>query len=352
MLEIDGAYGEGGGQILRSALTLAMIKMCSVRFINIRANRTKAGLRPQHLTAVRAAAALCGAEVEGDVLDSQTLTFVPQHSTQAGNYIFDVNAASHSGSAGSVALILQTVLLPLALASGPSEVELLGGTAVPMSPPVVYLDRVYLPTLFEMGIRAKLTQRLWGFFPEGGGEVEVEVRGDSTLRSCDLTDRGALLRVEGLAFAAKLPSHIPQRMTNRARAILRDAGVESRIIPEHVPSPGVGTGLFLIAHYERARAGFLSLGRRGLSSEEVADIACRELMEYHRTGAACDPHLADQLVLPFILAAGTSRATLSRVTRHLLTNVWVAQQFGFAGISVQGEVGEPGILEIIGGSYS
>jgi RNA 3'-terminal phosphate cyclase (ATP) len=351
MLEIDGAYGEGGGQILRSSLTLAIVTGQPVRIVNIRANRSKPGLRPQHLTAVRAGAAVCDAEIEGDTLGSETLTFAPQHPAQAGQYLFDVNNASPGGSAGAVALILQTVLIPLALAAGPSEVRLLGGTAVPMSPPVIYLDRVYLPTLFEMGLRAKLTHRLWGFIQGGGGEVEVHIRGDNRLQGHDLSERGSLIRVEGLAFAAKLPSHIPQRMTNRARALLNEAGIENRIIPEHVPSPGLGTGLFLVALYEDAQAGFLSLGRRGLSSEEVAEIGCRALMEHHRTGAACDPYLADQLVIPFVLAAGECRATISRVTRHLLTNVWVVRQFGFDGVAIEGEVGEPGVLLVKGAGH-
>jgi RNA 3'-terminal phosphate cyclase (ATP) len=351
MLEIDGAYGEGGGQILRSSLTLAMVTGQPVQLTDIRANRSNPGLRPQHLTAVRAAAALCDAEVEGQTLGSEMLTFVPQHPAQPGTYLFDVNDASPSGSAGAVALILQTVLLPLALASGPSEVSLLGGTAVPMSPPVMYIDRIYLPTLFEMGLRAKLLHRLWGFVQGGGGEVEVQVKGEARLHGYDLSERGSLIRVEGLAFAAKLPSHIPQRMTNRARALLNDAGIENRIVPEHVPSPGLGTGLFLTALYEHTQAGFLSLGRRGLSSEDVAEIGCRALMEHHRTGAACDPYLADQLVLPFVLAAGDSRATVSRVTRHLLTNVWVARQFGFEDVVVEGDLGDPGVVYVKGAGY-
>lgn len=352
MLEIDGAYGEGGGQILRSSLTLAIVTGQPVRLVNIRANRSKPGLRPQHLTAVRAAAAVCDAETDGDALGSETLTFAPQRVAQAGNYLFDVDDASPTGSAGAVSLVLQTILLPLALASSRSEVRLLGGTAVPMSPPAIYLERVYLPTLFELGIRAKLAHRLWGFIQGGGGEVTVEIRGSSRPRAYDMTDRGSLIRVDGLAFAARLPSHIPQRMTNRVRARLNDAGIENRIIPEHVPSPGLGTGLFLVAEYENAQAGFLSLGRRGLSSEEVAEIGYQAFLEHHRTGAACDPYLADQLVLPFLLAAGESRGTTSRVTRHLLTSVWVARQFGFDGLQVEGELGEPGVLLVKGVGYS
>ncbi|MGC9520645.1 MAG: RNA 3'-terminal phosphate cyclase [Anaerolineae bacterium] len=346
MLEIDGAYGEGGGQILRSTLTLSIVTGKAVRLFDIRANRSKPGLRPQHLTAVRAAAEICEARLRGDEPDSQSLTFEPQVAARSGTYLFDVTDAATGGSAGATTLVLQTILLPLALAPGASEVNLIGGTTVPWSPPAIYLEKVYLPTLFEMGVRAKLDHRIWGYYPRGGGEMVTEIRGDTHLRGYDLTDRGSLLRVEGLAFASGLPSHIPQRMVNRARSILSDAGLETHLRPEHVPSPGVGTGLFLCARYERAQAGFLSLGRRGLPSEEVAEIGCQALLEHHRSGAAADPYLGDQLVLPFVLADGSSQATLSRVTRHLLTNVWVARQFGFEGVTVEGEIGDPGRLQV------
>lgn len=342
---IDGSHGEGGGQILRSALTLAAITGDTVCLERIRANRSKPGLRPQHLTAVRAVAIICNAQLEGAELDSQTLTFAPQTPTQAGDYVFDVNDVTSSGSAGAMTLVLQTLLLPLALADGPSRLILRGGTAVPMSPPTPYIEHVYLPTLFKTGVHARLAHRLWGFYPQGGGELEVEIVGRATLRPLDLTERGAPERVDGLACVAKLPSHIPQRMSDRARALLTQAGLSRvSIEPQHVTSPGTGAGLFLTAHYTRSRAGFSALGRRGLPSEEVAELACRELLDHHRSGMAVDPHLGDQLVLPFVLAHGTSRAAVARVTQHLLTNVWVAAHFDLPPARVTGEEGQPGTL--------
>ena len=344
---IDGSHGEGGGQILRSALTLAAITGDTVCLENIRANRSKPGLRPQHLTAVRAAAAICNAQLTGAELNSQTLTFAPQTPTQAGNYFFDVNDVASSGSAGAMPLVLQTILLPLALADGPSRLILRGGTAVPMSPPAPYLEHVYLPTLFEMGVQARMAHRLWGFYPQGGGELDVEIAGHATLRPLDLTERGTPERVDGAACVAKLPSHIPQRMSDRARALLSQAGLPRvSIEPQHITSPGTGAGLFLTAHYAQSRAGFSALGRRGLPSEEVAELACRALLDHHRTGAAVDPHLGDQLVLPFVLAQGVSRAAVSRVTQHLLTNVWVAVHFDLPAARVTGEEGQPGTLSV------
>jgi RNA 3'-terminal phosphate cyclase (ATP) len=351
MLTIDGSYGEGGGQILRSTLTLSAMTQKPVRLVNIRAGRSKPGLRPQHLTAVRAAAAICDATLQGDYLDSQTLTFTPRAAPRAGAYTFDVADAARGGSAGSVMLIVQTVLLPLALASGDSQLRLKGGTHVPWSPSALYVQHVYLPTLAKLGVTATLDVLRWGFYPRGGGEVTVSIMGDTSLNPWCCTARGALEAVEGIAYAANLPSHIPQRMSDRARSLLKtecdspDAEVSVHITPRHVPSPGPGAGLFLLARYEHIVAGFTALGRRGLPSEEVAEMAVEELVAHHR-GGGVDAHLGDQLVLPLVLSGGPACVAISEVTRHLLTNVWVALQFELAPVQVQGEEGQPGFLII------
>ncbi|MDF1512332.1 MAG: RNA 3'-terminal phosphate cyclase [Anaerolineae bacterium] len=344
MLVLNGAYGEGGGQILRSALTLSMLTGEAFRLENIRANRSKPGLRIQHLTALHAAANLVNAIVDGDKLGSEVLEFAPQRLIRSGTYQFDMESAASMPSAGSVTLVLQTLLLPLALAPGTSTLTLRGGTTVPMSPPALYIEKIYLPVLFGMGMRVKFIQKLWGFNPGGGGEISVTIKGRDTLHGLELVERGELVRVEGLAYASKLPSHIPQRMTNRARSILKAWGFQTQISPEHVPSSGLGTGLFLCARYQRVVAGFNTLGRKRLPSEEVAEMTCRDLLAHHRTGAVVDPYLADQLVLPFAVAQGESCASVSRVTQHLLTNVWVTQAFGINHVSVQGDEGEPGML--------
>ena len=179
--------------------------------------------------------------------------------------------------------------------------------------------------------------------PQGAGELELEIAGHATLRPLDLSERGALRSVDGVAFVSKLPSHIPQRMSDRARSLLRQAGLPRvQIEPQHVTSKDTGAGIFLLAQYEGARAGFDALGRRGLPSEQVAELACGDLLTHHRTGAAVGPHLADQLLLPFALAGGESRMSVSRVTPHLLTNAWVIQQFGLASVAVAGQEGASG----------
>ncbi len=346
MLTIDGSYGEGGGQILRSTLTLSAITHKPVRLVNIRAGRSKPGLRPQHLTAVRAAGAICDAELEGARLDSQTLTFVPRTAPRSGEYTFDVVDAARGGSAGSVMLILQTVLLPLALAPGDSRLILKGGTNVLWSPSALYVQHVYLPILAKLGVTASLDILRWGFYPRGGGEVTVSIRGNTSLNPWHCTERGALEAIEGIAYAANLPSHIPQRMSDRARALLKRKisdlensrdGVTVHITPRHVSSIGPGAGLFLLARYANVRAGFTALGRRGLPSEKVAEIGVQDLLAHYH-GWGVDAHLGDQLVLPLVLSRGPARIAISEITRHLLTNVWVALKFELVPVNVMADI--------------
>ncbi len=334
--------------MLRTSLTLSVITGRPMRIERIRAGREEPGLRPQHLTAVQAAAAICGARVEGAEPGSQALTFAPGGPARPGHYTFDVTQAAHTGSAGSVGLVLQTVLLPLAFAGGESHLTLRGGTHVPWSPSVFYLEHVFLPQLASMGVQAGLELKQWGFYPAGGGEIEVRIVGRAgPLRPVTLTARGPLRRVLGIAAVMNLPAHIPQRMADRARSVLTGAGLPGQLValePRRLHGAGPGAGLFLCAIYESARAGFTAYGRKGLPAERVAEEACQELLLYHQSGAPADPHLADQLVLPAALAAGESRVYTARVSQHLLTNVWVVQNFLRREVTVEGEPGAPGIL--------
>lgn len=334
MVVIDGSYGEGGGQVLRTTLTLAILTGQPVRIEHIRAGRRKPGLQPQHLTAVRAAAAVCGAHLNGDVLGSQVLTFVPGGPPCPGEYTFDVAKVAQRGSAGSVSLVLQTVLLPLALADGESRLTLRGGTHVPWSPPVSYLEHVFLPLLAQMGVRTQVELVRWGFYPAGGGEVRIWIGGRAgSLRPIALTRHGALERVWGTAAVMNLPAHIPQRMAARAHNVLAEAGLQAQVEPRRLRGVGPGAGIFLFAEYapspygEAVTAGSTAYGRKGLPAERVAESACEDLLAHHRSDAPSDSHLADQLVLPMALAKGESRLVASQVSQHLLTNVWVVRQF-------------------------
>lgn len=375
MLQIDGSYGEGGGQILRTALALSCVTHRPFTLVNIRKGRPNPGLQPQHLTCVRAGQAISGATVEGGTLGSTTLTFAPGP-VRPGDYRFDV--AETKGSAGSVTLVLQTLLLPLALASfrgkhsplppggggerpalsmvegvggeSTSQITVLGGTHVPWSPPAYYLQEVFLPLLTRLGIRVTLEIRRWGWYPQGGGEVAARIQPATTIAPLTWEQGGGMKRIFGVSAAANLPRSIAERQRDRAQAVLRGKGLEAQIAIEEAPSPGKGTILFLAAERKQGLGGASALGALGKRAETVAEEACAELLAYLATDAALDPHLADQILPWLALATGTSRVTTSRVTRHLLTNAWVTRQFLPAEIVIEGEEGAPGRITIRAGS--
>jgi len=332
-IQIDGSHGEGGGQILRSALSLSALLGRPVRLEKIRARRKQPGLRPQHLVAVRALARLCDASLEGDALDSRALTFVPRQPPQAGHYQFDVADAAPGGSAGSVGLILQAVLLPLALANGNSTVLLAGGTHVAWSPPIHYLQQVYLPTLAQLGVRATLELKRWGWYPRGGGQIVCHIEGlgaaatDQPLHPLHLDKRGGLRRISGVSATSNLPTHIAQRQRDQAIKLLRSHGFVPEIEIVDAPSPGPGTCVFLLAEFKKAVAGFTGYGRLRKPAEQVAEEAARAFLAYQRSGGALDRYLADQVILPLALAAGDSAFTTDRVTEHLRTSAWLVMQF-------------------------
>jgi RNA 3'-terminal phosphate cyclase (ATP) len=333
---IDGAHGEGEGQILRTALTLSALTGRPFRIERIRAFRRNPGLAAQHLTAVRSTAALCHAQLRGDTLGSSFLEFIPAAPAAAGDYVFDVNLAREGGSAGAVMLVLQTVLLPLAFATGDSRIDLRGGTHMAWSPPFDYVRYVWLPALARLGIEASVELAAWGWYPVGKGEVHTHIQGLGTrsvkLQPLELEERGPLLRIIGRAVAANLPAHIPQRMADCARSLLLELGADLRIEPLRVRAACPGAGLFLTAEYANLNCGFSALGEVGKPSEQVAEEAAGALLAHHASGAALDRHLGDQILLPLCFAGGTSHFSVEEITRHLETNAWVIEQFGIARV--------------------
>jgi RNA 3'-terminal phosphate cyclase (ATP) len=264
-----------------------------------------------------------------------TLEFIPGGSAQAGRYTFDVTEAREGGSAGTVSLVLQTILLPLALATGESEVILRGGTHVAFSPSFTYVEQVYLPMLNRMGVQAEAKLNAWGWYPRGGGEVELRVSGRSKLSGINLLERGNLRQVRGLAVVTELPSHIPQRMASRAENLLHETELRATVQPLRARGVGPGAGLFLTAEYDNSLAGSGALGRVGLPAEKVAQMACEELLDFHKTGAPVDVHLADQLLLPAALASEASQYRVAEISTHLTTNAWVIyEQFRLARVTV------------------
>ena len=347
---LDGSYGEGGGQIVRTALGLSALTGRPLRIEHIRAGRSKPGLRPQHLAVVRAMARICDAHLRGDQVGSRSLSFEPGASPKAGEYIFDIPKMAGTASAGSVTLLFQALFPPLALAKGVSTLRLAGGTHVRWSPPFHYLAEVYLRAMERVGFRAHLELDQWGWYPRGGGQMVAVVEGlgpnPTSLSPLRLCDRGRLTEVWGISAASNLPDHIRQRQRDRAQARLRARHIKANIELVDAPSPGPGTALFLLAEYEHLSAGFTGYGRIRYPAEKVADDAVQAFEDHRRSRAALDPHLADQVLLPLALVPGPSAYTTSRVTRHLLTNRWVIQHFIEREIRVEGQEGSHGQVTI------
>lgn len=343
-VEIDGSYGEGGGQILRTALSLSALTGKPFGMTGIRAARSKPGLMPQHLAGVLAMADVCNANVDGGKIASTEISFEPGGPAQPGDYNVDVAEVAHGGSAGSVTLLLQSLLVPLALAPGPSKLSLQGGTHVAWSPSFDFIVEVLLPVLSRMGVSATASLVSWGFFPKGGGRISVEIQPCEQLLPLTLTERGELKLIHGRAVVCNLKSHIAVRMINRARNLLSTMEAPVKIDPERVKGKSAGAVLFLRAEYENITVGFTALGEPRKPSDKVAEEACAELTAHDENGAPCTPHLADQLLLPAALAGGRSEIRTSRITQHLMTNAHVIGQFLTARIEIDGAEGKPGVI--------
>jgi len=330
-------------------LSLSAITGRPVRIEKLRANRKKPGLAAQHLTSVRAAAMLCDAEAKGAELGSQTLQFIPRKPVRAGDYSLDVAHAREGGSAGAVMLVLQTLLPPLALATGVSNVMLRGGTHVDMSPSYDYVHDVWLPTLARMGVRAELFLVRSGWYPVGRGEVRLRIEGSGELLPLRQEHRGPLRAVTGRALVANLPAHICERMAAHARDLLEQAGMAAEIEAVVMKAACPGAGLYLTAHYENSLAGFGVQGKRGKPAEQVAEEACFALLHHYRSGATLEQHLADQLILPAALCRGESVFGVERISPHLVTNAWVVERFGLARIDIAPAADGTGFVKILAG---
>lgn len=340
MIEIDGAMGEGGGQVLRTSLSLSLICGEPVQINNIRARRPKPGLRAQHLTSVSAIKALGQAKVEGDTIGSTALTFRPGR-IQPGHYAFDI------GTAGSTSLVLQTIFLPLSLANAPSEVHLSGGTHVPWSPSFHYLDQHWLSLMRAIGFDAELSLEKAGYYPGGGGKIDLKIQPAHALKPLHLLSRGDLRRIQGISAVSNLSLSIADRQRRQSLARLSGLGLPAEIKIVELPSFGKGTLLHLLAEFEHSQACYFALGARGKPAEEVADDAVDSLLAFLKTDGAIDEHLADQLLLPLALASDPSQLRISKVTQHLLTNAQVIQIYQIAKISIDGKLGEPGLVCVI-----
>lgn len=325
MITIDGSQGEGGGQILRSSLALALCTGQSFTLHHIRAGRRKPGLMRQHLTCVQAAQAVGRAQVEGAELNSQTLVFHPG-AVQPGEYAFSV------GTAGSCTLVLQTVWPALLLAGAPSRLRLSGGTHNPMAPPFQFLLRSHAPLLQRLGADATLTLRRCGFYPAGGGEMEALITpvGPQGLQPFDLLERGPLREAYAECLIPALPRSVAQRELGHLAQAMGWTEPQLRVLPVR-QNEGPGNALMATLAHEQVCEVATGLGEKGVSAEQVAQNLVKALRAYQSTAGALGPHLADQWALPLALAVWRSgrpaRYSCTELTEHALTNFAVIERF-------------------------
>jgi RNA 3'-terminal phosphate cyclase (ATP) len=339
MIEIDGSFGEGGGQLLRTSLSLSCLLNKPFHIFNIRKKRKKPGLMPQHLMGIRSLKLISNAKVEGDSQGSTELLFEPGE-VKAGDYVFDI------GTAGSTSLLLQALIPPLIFAKHKSSLTLKGGTHVPFSPSFHYISQVFIPFLNKLEIEVRATIESYGFYPKGGGKVHVEIRPADKIESVKYLERGQLRKVYGFSGVGNLPISIAERQKNAALASLISQGINAEIAIISVSTPGQGTFIFLVAETENCLAGFSSLGERGKKAELVGEEAAKKFLDYYSTSACFDLHLADQIVLYLAIAKGESLFTTAEISNHLLTNLWIIEKFSGVRYTIEGEMGKPGKVTI------
>ncbi len=313
-IEIDGLNGAGGGQMLRTALSLSAILGKPFRMINIRAKRPKPGLKAQHLMCVNAAKQICNANVKGAEFDSTELIFEPDE-IKGGDFEFLVKTA------GSISLIIQTILPILIFAKEESKIKITGGTHAPFAPNLTYLDKVFLPVVKEMGITANVDIKKYGFYPKGGGEVFLCVKPTNTLKSINLTkiseEKQESQKLNAEIILCNLPEHIADRETKIIKNYFPDINIE--IKKQNSLSPGN-----IITIYKTC-VGADAIGKIGVTAEKIAEKVCKEFIEQSKY--AVDKHLSDQLLLYMALSTGKSEIISSEITDHTKTNIFIIEKF-------------------------
>jgi RNA 3'-terminal phosphate cyclase (ATP) len=328
MIIVDGSRGEGGGQILRTALALSLVTGRAFRIERIRAGRSKPGLLRQHLAAVRAAETIGAAAVEGAVLGSKALSFAP-NGIHPGSRHFDV------GSAGSATLVFQTVLPALLRAEAPSHLTLVGGTHNQAAPPFPFLARAFVPLLARMGARVDLELDAVGFHPAGGGRFRAVVHPCPALAPLVLLEPGAVLERHARALLSRVPEHVAAR---EIATLVRGLGwTDADARAEQVTSPGPGNALVVTIRCEHVTEVFTGFGARGVRAEDVARGVVREVRAWLDAGVPVFEHLADQLVLPMALAAGRSELRTVAPSQHLATQVETVRLFLERDIRIEDE---------------
>jgi RNA 3'-terminal phosphate cyclase (ATP) len=339
MLSIDGGMGEGGGQVLRTCLSLSLTTGKPFRISGIRSGRNKPGLRAQHLNAVRLAQRIGSARVEGAELNSTCLIFYPT-GIQTGSY------KSEIGTAGSTSLVLQTLYLPLSFGGESSVLRISGGTHVPYAPSFDWLNSHWIHYLKKIGFQISIDLEQAGFYPQGGGRIRAKIIPVDKVSGLSLSHRGSLKHIHGNSAVANLDRKIAERQRNQ---IVRRLGHkyplnDIRIV--QLPSKFKGTSITLVCEFEQTRCCYFSLGAPGKPAEKVADEVCEKIELLLSTEATLDEYLADQLLLPLSVADSKSTYSTVKVTDHLRTNADVIQSFVNTKIEIIGNNGSTGIISI------
>lgn len=337
MIEIDGSYGEGGGAILRTSAALSALTGKAIQITDIRAKRPKKGLMPQHLSALKSVALLSKADYEGLKLGSTEVTFKPRE-IEGGDYQLDI------GTAGSLTLLMQGFMIPASFAKDPVKITLKGGTDVRWSPPVDYLSNVTIPILRSIGYNMELQVIQRGYYPRGGGILRAIIYPVKKLNPFNLLNLRAD-RVRGISHAVKLPEHVAYRQAGSAERILEDKGYEVDIEVQHSDKAlGPGSGIVLWTEGE-SRMGSSCLGEPGKRAELVGEEAAKDLLYSISFNGALDRYMGDQII-PYMAIAGNSQVTVTELTEHTLTNIYVTEKITGHKFKYNGELGEPALLRV------
>ncbi len=345
MFRIDGSVGEGGGQTVRTALSLAAVTRRDVEIFNIRKNRSHPGLGHELIATARAVAAVTHGRLENDAPGSDTIRYFAG-APQSGRFEFSIGDTTDG--TGSAPLVLQTLAPVLSFANGTSEIVIKGGTHVPFSPTGTYLQTVFAPSARKLGFRGEIATASWGWAPHGMGELRARIEPVESFRSADLTQRGVMLQIGGSSVASGLDPGFADRQKDRVNRRMSEVGRTASLQVVNIPCESKGGMLYLLAVFERTIAGFTSIVYGNVLAEQVADDAVNELFAYITSYAVVDKHLADQLLIYAALADGQTNFSTAELTSHTQATAEIIEQMLPARVSFAGKVGEMAEVEVLG----
>jgi len=320
MIEVDGSYGEGGGQMLRTALGLSIITNQPIHLFNIRANRPSPGLKPQHYTTISILKTISNASVKGLKENATEITFSPGKITE-GTYHFNI------GTAGSIVLIFQAIILGCLKTNDTIQIQVSGGTDVKWSPSWDYFSQVFLQVLHTMGIHVDCTLEKRGYYPKGGGSAILTLKPNERLSSLSWNKQMAVSEIHGLIHSANLPNHIAERMKHACLQTIGSSNIKGHISVDQTTSLSPGTGMTLWTKESNGCLGSIGLGERGVSAESIGKKTSEQLLSYLNTGCTVDPYLCDQIIPFLALAKQDSVVNTFVLSNHAKTNIWLIKKF-------------------------